>query len=169
MGYRIRETAPSDAEALKALRFAALQRYPIVYGTTVEEESRLNDSDWLRRATPSPTETFFVAETDTGALVALAGIRSDGKTKTGHRAELWGVYVEPEWERQGIGDALVRASIGWARAHGIGRITLCVWDINHGAIRLYQRHGFVVYGFDEDAVRVDGVRYDDYLMHLRLV
>ena len=167
-GFRVREVVPSDAMALKALRFAALERYPIVYGTTVDEESRVSEDDWLARATPGPTSTFFVAESESGTLVALAGIRSDGKLKTGHRAELWGVYVDPEFERRGVGDALVRASIAWAREHGIGRITLSVWDINHTAIRLYQRHGFVVYGLDDDAVRVDGVRYDDYLMHLRI-
>ncbi|WP_156342906.1 GNAT family N-acetyltransferase [Devosia sp. A16] len=39
---------------------------------------------------------------------------------------------------------------------------------NDRARRLYERHGFVIYGEDPRGLKVDGVFYDDYLMVLRL-
>ena len=55
---------------------------------------------------------------DTGTLVAWCAILSDGV----RHAVLIDVIVHPTWQRQGIGQALVKESIAFIREHGISII-----------------------------------------------
>lgn len=166
-GTSVRLTAPGDASALRELRRRALTLHPEVYGSDVAEEQARPDAFWTERATPTPLQAVFVAERD-GVLGAMAGIRTDGRIKTGHLAELWGVFVAPEIRGRGVGDALVAACVAWSRERGLRRIRLEVLTSNAAATRLYLRHGFTVYGVAPDAIRVAGVGYDELMMHLSL-
>jgi len=165
---RVREVEPGDADALRRLRADALTRHPAAYATADHEEAALTPADWLVRATPTPQATIWLAEGEGGALAGLAGIRGDGRARTGHVAELWGVYVAPDHRGRGVGDALVGAAVRWARGQGFARIRLNVDTENAGAARLYLRHGFVVHGREPDVIRVGEDRRDEYLMHLVL-
>ncbi|HVO43677.1 MAG TPA: GNAT family N-acetyltransferase [Aggregatilineales bacterium] len=54
------------------------------------------------------------------------------------------VYVEPDFRRQGIGQALMQAALAWARQRGIEEIELDVLARNP-AKRLYEKLGFEVF------------------------
>jgi ribosomal protein S18 acetylase RimI-like enzyme len=60
--------------------------------------------------------------------------------------ELEFVLVSPQARRQGIGRILVQTAIAWARELGAQEIWLEVRESNAGALRLYERCGFVVAG-----------------------
>ncbi len=58
----------------------------------------------------------------------------------------FGMFVAPEFRRQGIGAALVGAVIDWARERGAHKVILEVWPHNNAAIELYTSCGFVPEG-----------------------
>jgi [ribosomal protein S18]-alanine N-acetyltransferase len=60
--------------------------------------------------------------------------------------ELEFVLVPPQARRQGVGGMLVQTAIAWARELGAQEIWLEVRESNAGALRLYERCGFVVAG-----------------------
>jgi RimJ/RimL family protein N-acetyltransferase len=53
-----------------------------------------------------------------------------------------GMLVAEGWRRRGVGSALLRAGIDWARQAGTHKVALQVWPHNRAAIALYQRFGF---------------------------
>jgi RimJ/RimL family protein N-acetyltransferase len=57
-----------------------------------------------------------------------------------------GMYVAAAWRGRGVGAALVQAAVGTARGMGAHKLSLQVWPHNHGARRLYLRHGFIEEG-----------------------
>ena len=59
------------------------------------------------------------------------------------------VTVAPEWRRRGIGGALVRAALNWAREHSLATAMIETSTKNHPATALFQKHGFTFCGFNE--------------------
>ena len=57
-----------------------------------------------------------------------------------------GMYVVREWRGRGVGTALVAASIDWARAQGLHKLSLSVFPHNAAGIALYRKLGFVEEG-----------------------
>ena len=57
-----------------------------------------------------------------------------------------GMLVDREWRGRGVGSALLRAAIGWARDHGLHKLSLEVFAHNAAAIALYRKVGFVEEG-----------------------
>jgi RimJ/RimL family protein N-acetyltransferase len=53
-----------------------------------------------------------------------------------------GMLVADGWRRRGVGSALLRAGIDWARQAGAHKVALQVWPHNRAAIALYERFGF---------------------------
>jgi len=53
-----------------------------------------------------------------------------------------GMLVAPGWRGQGLGTALLRAGIDWARGAGAHKVALQVWPHNQAAIALYEKLGF---------------------------
>ena len=53
-----------------------------------------------------------------------------------------GMLVAPGWRGQGLGTALLRAGIAWARGAGAHKVALQVWPHNQAAIALYEKLGF---------------------------
>jgi ribosomal-protein-alanine N-acetyltransferase len=60
--------------------------------------------------------------------------------------ELEFVLVRPEVRRSGIGGMLVHAALNWGRDLRADEIRLEVRESNVGAVRLYERCGFVIAG-----------------------
>ena len=52
------------------------------------------------------------------------------------------MVVAQGWRGQGIGTALLRAGIAWARGAGAHKVALQVWPHNQAAIALYEKLGF---------------------------
>ncbi len=52
------------------------------------------------------------------------------------------MVVLPEYRGKGFGDGILEAAILHAREVGCGRVTLLTDDVNHSAIRFYERSGF---------------------------
>ncbi len=88
---------------------------------------------------------LYVAAAEGPVILGFAVGRALG---AGHdvEAELESVVVRREMRRQGLGSALCRAVMEWARAEGATAITLEVRAGSAGALRLYGGLGFVAVG-----------------------
>lgn len=77
------------------------------------------------------------------------------------------LYVHPEWQRRGVGAALLAAVAGWARTQGAAALRLQVNRGNSQAIRAYEKYGFCIVEsrlFDIG----EGFVMDDHVMELPL-
>jgi RimJ/RimL family protein N-acetyltransferase len=53
-----------------------------------------------------------------------------------------GMLVAEGWRGRGVGSALLRAGIDWARQASAHKVSLEVWPHNQAAIALYEKFGF---------------------------
>jgi RimJ/RimL family protein N-acetyltransferase len=52
------------------------------------------------------------------------------------------MLVAAGWRGRGVGSALLRAGIDWARRAGAHKVALQVWPHNQAAVALYEKFGF---------------------------
>jgi RimJ/RimL family protein N-acetyltransferase len=55
--------------------------------------------------------------------------------------------VAASHRRQGVGTALLQAAVEWARKADVHKLELHVFPHNMGAIKLYEKFGFVQEGY----------------------
>ncbi len=83
-------------------------------------------------------------------------------------AHLMNLAVQPEVQRQGIGQQLLQRFLAAAKARGAAAAWLEVRCDNHAAIALYERTGFVTVGTRKHYYTLpDGAKRDAFLMCLR--
>lgn len=130
---------------------------------------------WLEVPTPEQVGDTFARLLTGGAHLLLAhadGVvvgcgtwtRLAGPVLRG-MASINKVMTHPDVRGRGVGDAVVARLVASAATAGVELLTLDVRGNNHGAQRLYARHGFVVTGRRPDAVAVGAERFDSVLMH----
>ena len=107
----------------------------------------------------------FVA-VDDGRVVGWCDVNPKTHETLRHSGVL-GMGVAASHRGQGVGSALLRATLEAARARGITRVELVVRADNAAAIRLYEKHGFELEGRLRDYMIVDGVSYDALAMARR--
>lgn len=92
-----------------------------------------------------PSEFWIVAEAGAGVVAWIhAGVRSDGgAARVGDFVEIVMVFVLAGERRHGIAGALLAEVERLSRERGIGLLRLVVHATNVGAIRLYERIGYV--------------------------
>ncbi|HET6472746.1 MAG TPA: GNAT family N-acetyltransferase [Pseudomonadales bacterium] len=165
----IRMLGPADAAAYQALRLRGLRESPTAFSSSYEEEAERSVAEVVARVTPAAdgSKCVFGAFVD-GALGGVAGFMRPMRPKLLHTSELVGMYVAPEQRRLHFGRALVEAVVAHARAQsGVEQIKLGVNAANEPAKGLYRACGFGRYGVEPNAIRVDGVYYDEELYVLR--
>jgi len=160
---------PADAAAYQALRLRGLRESPTAFSSSYEEEAERSVAEVVARVTPAAdgSKCVFGAFVD-DALGGVAGFMRPMRPKLLHTSELVGMYVAPEQRRLHFGRALVEAVVAHARAQsGVEQIKLGVNAANEPAKGLYRACGFGRYGVEPNAIRVDGVYYDEELYVLR--
>ena len=142
----IRNGAAADAEGvLRNFRLNHEQTdflltYPDEITFTVEQEEK-----YLQAKADSPNEAELVAEVN-GRIVGQAGIEALGRTdKVKHRAD-FGISIDRDYWRLGIGRALTRACIALAKQAGYLQLELQAVADNAHALALYRSEGFTEYG-----------------------
>ncbi|MGH2819518.1 MAG: GNAT family N-acetyltransferase [Actinomycetota bacterium] len=115
---------------------------------------------WRERM-EDPDAAMFVAAAE-GRVIGGVGVTGRGPTELG-------MQVEAGRRRRGVGSALLRAAIEWARAVGSHKITLQVWPHNEAALQLYERFGFEREGcLRKQWRRANGELWDAVIMGLVL-
>jgi ribosomal protein S18 acetylase RimI-like enzyme len=159
-----RHLTPADAADCRAIRLAALQNAPEAFGSTYESEAACLMSDWEDRlAAPGAFGAYMGND-----IVGMARfVQDSGSEKERHKGAVYGMYVAPQARGRGIGSALLSALIEHASGV-VEQLRLGVVDDNKAAIRLYQKHGFEIYGTEMRALKTDAGYSDEVLMALRL-
>ena len=85
---------------------------------------------------------YYRVALEAGQIVGYAGLAAD----VPEEASVQNIAVRREWQRRGIGDALLRDLLAEAERRGARRVLLEVAVDNEPAQRLYRRHGFVPAG-----------------------
>jgi ribosomal protein S18 acetylase RimI-like enzyme len=170
MAEKILEIRPldePDAAAFRQIRLQAISDSPSAVWPTYEEEARRTVKEIEARIVMTHTQVVFGAFIDT-ALVGIAGLRREPLDQVRHKAVLWGVFVSPDWRREGLARKLFGRVQSFAREEGVLQIHLCVNAENLRARNLYRSLGFKSFGAEPRAMRVGDKFFDEEHMVLRL-
>jgi len=162
---------PSDVDEYRRVRLRALAEHPEAFRSDAEEEAAKPLPWWEARLAPRTESNgaFFGAWTAARRLVGTAGLLLEARRKVCHTATIVGMYVAPEHAGRGLGARLLDACIDVARADpALEVLYLTVTSTNSGAIRLYERAGFVAYGLEPRSMRLGDRAFDKLMMALHL-
>lgn len=161
----LRHAAADDAAAVLAYRIRGAADSP--YIATAPGEIRDTPADqagWIEQFRLGQDDLLMVADPEGGGVAGLLSLRSPGRQKLSHTTDL-GMSVDAPWRGRGLGRAMMRAAIEWARARPtLERITLGVIPENAGALHLYESLGFVVEGVQHRHFRQPDGRYHDHVL-----
>lgn len=124
-------------------------------------------SQRLRSADPGMS-LWLVAAEEAGDLCGWLELHRLAPQRMRHVATLT-IAVAAVRRGQGIGSALMGRAFDWARQIGVRKVTLNVRAGNEGALRLYQRTGFVLEGRERDQVLSEAGFEDNLIMAKFLV
>ena len=161
----IRAALPSDVTQYRELRLFALQDAPTAFSADYQTHLSRPMSFWEGRLNFDEYGMIFFAE-QAGNLIGMTGVRQRESPKTKHSAEVFSVYVRPEWRGLHIAEGLMDLCVQWAKAHEVNILKLGVMATNTSALRCYERCGFKIYGTEPRDVLYEGKYYDLHLMCL---
>ena len=156
----IRRLDERDAAAWLALRLEGFTLHPREFRIAPEDERGMPPAAAAGRI----ASAHVIGAFDDDALVGVAGLTRFDGVKLRHRGLLWGMYVRRAARGRGLGEALVRTLLEEAARQRIEQVLLTVAAGNDGALRLYERCGFVRYGLEPRAIRNADGYVDEVLM-----
>jgi len=178
----IHDVASALAYGESLLRGERVRLVPVEEEHLVELARWWQRSDWavLQQATVLPRPTAAVVEQlrswSANADPSSVGFAVlDGDTLVGH-VTLWGIspvtrvgtyaiVVGPEHVGKGYGTEATRVMLRYAfRELGLRKVELRAWAFNEGALRTYERCGFVREGVRRAVVLHAGRFHDEVLM-----
>ncbi len=100
--------------------------------------------DYFTRHIEAETSLCLVAEADSGLVGYLVGYtKARNSLRPIEMAVLESMFVHHDSRSGGVGEQLVRAFIGWCDGHQVVRVSVSAYVANDGAVRFYERLGFV--------------------------
>ncbi|MQA29980.1 MAG: GNAT family N-acetyltransferase [Luteitalea sp.] len=141
--YRVRPATLGDADALVHHRIAMFTDMGVALdAATLDHAFR----SWLGRVMPEGIYRGWLAETDTGDIVAGGAITiipwPPGPRYLGDRAGfVYNVYTEPAHRGRGLARRLMTAIHDWCRVEGVSSLAL---NASHAGEPLYASMGYTV-------------------------
>jgi ribosomal protein S18 acetylase RimI-like enzyme len=157
--FTIRLLGAGDAATYRDIRLEGLAQHPEAFSSAFETEK----GEPLRRFAERLESSDVFGAFRGGELLGVLGFFIHSGPKRVHKGALWGLYVRPQGRRMGIGRQLMEAAVAHACQH-VELLMLTVTSSNDIARGLYRSLGFIEYGIEKNALKVDGRYYDDVLM-----
>jgi ribosomal protein S18 acetylase RimI-like enzyme len=134
----------------------AYSLHPDAFTSSAAERAKLPLEWWERRlSADEKAKDLVLGAFIKGMLSGVVGLAFEEREKTRHKASLFGMYVPSRHRNKGLGSLLVRAALSHAQSRpGVRVVQLTVTAGNVAAQSLYERHGFVPFGFEPFAVLV---------------
>src|SRR5687768_17121850 len=165
--FSIRQLGRNDRDAYFSFRLTALETHPQAFATSAEEwrAAPPDKIDNLLLASETDVDPILGVFTSASALVGSVGLSRESRAAVQHKASLVALYVDPAWRQQGIGTQLVTQTLHRARQlPGLTFVRLVVDSENTAAVRLFTQLGFLTYGREPQARRVQEDYYDQSYM-----
>ncbi|MHC2438752.1 GNAT family N-acetyltransferase [Bradyrhizobium sp. USDA 4451] len=156
----LRRLLPADAALYRDIRLEALRMSPEAFGSAYETES-VHPVEWFAERLTRGAVILGAFRGD--EIAGIVGFVAAEGPKQRHKGALVSMYVRPAARRGGVGRLLVEAALELA-AETVELVQLVVVKGNEPAVRLYESMGFVAYGLEQRALKIDGRYYDDILM-----
>jgi ribosomal protein S18 acetylase RimI-like enzyme len=156
--FRIRHAEPNDEKRLHALSIAVTEDGRGVVFTVDDVKAQGPRAGQRIAESIAPAtrdDTLVLVAVVESKVVGCASVKRLSPTFARHVA-VFSIEVHPGHQRQGIGRALLRASIEWARSRAIERLELYTRADNDRARALYESEGFI-----EESKRVRFIRQPD--------
>lgn len=140
----IRRAAPADIAAMVVISDILFQedsgqRDPLMNHAWAKQHGQ----SYFASLVEAPTYLVLVAEAHGMVVGYLAGSLSEpGELRTVRAAELESMCVAPDWRSRGVGEALTRGFLAWAKERGAVWATVTAYATNAGACAFYERLGF---------------------------
>jgi RimJ/RimL family protein N-acetyltransferase len=151
---QIGRLSKADLDAHRRLMLEAYALHPDAFTSSAQERAALPMSWWAGGACWNRPRVVLGARVD-DEVCGVAGMSFSSRSKTRHKAKLFGMYVPVQHRGGDAGRALLRAALLAARNRGgIELVQLSVTQGNVAAERLYSEHGFEVFGCEPLAVAV---------------
>jgi ribosomal protein S18 acetylase RimI-like enzyme len=158
---------PQDWRELRAIRLEALRSEPAAYSSSYEETRAWSDDVWRRRL--ADDRRLQLLARVQGHPIGIVGGYLGSDEGNDSVAMVFGMFVTSEHRGQGVGRLLLTSLIDRLSAFPhISTIRLGVTETQDPARRLYESMGFQVVGKTEEGIVVDGRRYDELIMELRV-
>lgn len=146
-------------EDSKKLRLDALRNDERAFGSSYEEEEKFESDVWKKRM----KNAFFALDGDVPVGMITCIVRN--RIKTHHVADIFGVYVKPEYRRGGIGERLMESAFSFVSEHeDVIKICLTVCTEQTAASNLYRKLGFEVVGEFKKELKIGNSYYDEVVM-----
>lgn len=160
--WTLRPARPTDARGLAGL-FDDVRREGRWLITPPSAVSQPSEAFFISEMLRSNEGLALVAEAD-GDPIGTVQISLDRNVVSSHVGTL-SIVVADGWRDVGIGSAMVRAALAWARDEGLLKVALAVFPDNDRAIAVYEQAGFVREGLRRKQFRAEGgVLRDELLM-----
>ena len=113
------------------------------------------------------SKTIMVLGFIDDVLCCIAELNSSAELRLSHNVE-YSITVLKEFWGIGIGNAITKEIIEFAKEKNIKNIVLSVRRENSAAINLYKKYGFKTVGIKKDYICIDGKYDDEISMQLQL-
>ncbi|MEO6876176.1 MAG: N-acetyltransferase [Opitutaceae bacterium] len=164
---KVRQLTKDDIGSFRRVRLTGLQESPTAFGASYAQEERMPAEEMATRLAGT-ADRWVLGVFAEEELTGVIGFVRETGDKSRHKGFIWGLYVIPEFRGVGMGRALFAATLVRIDAlPGFRNVRLSVVTSNHGALRLYEKFGFVRYGEEVDALYVNGVFHSEFHMARR--
>lgn len=158
-----------DFNVFVALRKEALLNEPEAFGPdyAAYNASPLIDKEhYFERILKYPFSFALGAFTDEGLLVGMGCFTSPhSMVKRRHKGVMWGMYVKPEMRCHGIGKKLAELILLAAKQDaGCEQALITVTPPGSPAHKFYEQLGFIQYGVEYRALKLETGYIDEVLM-----
>lgn len=169
--FQIRRAEPSDVLALHELSIAvARDGRGVVFALDDVKAKGPRAGDRIAESIDPATrdDSLVLVGVIDEIIVGVASVYRLKPTFTRHVGE-FSVEVHPGKQRRGLGRALTRACIEWAKSRGVERLELCTRQDNDRARALYESEGFVLESTRVRFIRLSSGSYVDDLVYVRFI
>ncbi len=161
----IRKLNFEDINSFIGIRLESLRVNPEAFLTTYDEDSCHNLKSITERFEQHSENNFILGKFINNELVGIVGLFREQRIKTSHKAMIWGVFVKEDFRGNGYSRELMYEILEIAKSlDGLELINISVVSENQRAYKLYKSLGFDEWGFEKNAMKHNGIYYDEYFL-----